>query len=214
MWTRSPKNGRGGHEVQKAVKVNTKSWTRSPKSSKDGHEVQKAVKMNTKSEKAVKVCSREGIDLPETGLAVGAVACLLGMPQSLKRPGKKFCFGNANEFPFPKASMRGLWVPVGHFARCAADEGVGFVCLSFCSPFATDTSLGAAPLNLKGMSSPSATIARLEIFSRASLLPYLLPRSPRGVFDLVGSILLALEFERAKGSKDSTSECVAFYLRR
>ncbi|PKI47441.1 hypothetical protein CRG98_032150 [Punica granatum] len=31
-WTRSPKSGKNGHEVRKAVKMDTKSWTRSPKS--------------------------------------------------------------------------------------------------------------------------------------------------------------------------------------
>ncbi|PKI70071.1 hypothetical protein CRG98_009534 [Punica granatum] len=39
-------------------------------------------------------------------------------------------------------------------------------------------------------------------------------RSPRGVFDPAGSIFLSLEFARTKGSKDSTSECVAFCLRQ
>ncbi|PKI73401.1 hypothetical protein CRG98_006171 [Punica granatum] len=36
----------------------------------------------------------------------------------------------------------------------------------------------------------------------------------KGIFDLAGSILLSLEFARAKGSKDSTSECIIFCLRR
>ncbi|PKI48876.1 hypothetical protein CRG98_030724 [Punica granatum] len=89
-WTRSPKGGKDGREVRKAVKMDVKSWTRSPKSGKDGHEVRKAVKMDMKFKK----------------------------------------------------------------------------------------------------------------------------RSPRGVFDLAGSILLSLEFARAKGLKDSTSECVAFCLHR
>ncbi|PKI74456.1 hypothetical protein CRG98_005138 [Punica granatum] len=45
--------------------------------------------------------------------------------------------------------------------------------------------------------------------------PGLLPRPLlRGVFDLTGLILLSLEFARAKGSKDSTFECVTFCLRR
>ncbi|PKI36713.1 hypothetical protein CRG98_042893 [Punica granatum] len=38
--------------------------------------------------------------------------------------------------------------------------------------------------------------------------------SPRGVFDLANSILLSLELARAKGSKDSTAECIVFCLRR
>ncbi|PKI72181.1 hypothetical protein CRG98_007450 [Punica granatum] len=49
---------------------------------------------------------------------------------------------------------------------------------------------------------------------RRTLLVRLLPRLPRGVFDLTGSIILSLEFARAKDSKDSTSECVVFRLRR
>ncbi|PKI65237.1 hypothetical protein CRG98_014386 [Punica granatum] len=36
----------------------------------------------------------------------------------------------------------------------------------------------------------------------------------KGVFDLASSILLSLEFARANGSKDSTSECVVFCLCR
>ncbi|PKI79298.1 hypothetical protein CRG98_000312 [Punica granatum] len=39
-------------------------------------------------------------------------------------------------------------------------------------------------------------------------------QSPRWVFDLAYSILLSLEFARAKGSKDLTSECIAFCLHR
>ncbi|PKI51277.1 hypothetical protein CRG98_028341 [Punica granatum] len=56
-------------------------------------------------------------------------------------------------------------------AQCAKARGDCFVYLSFYSPFATVTRLGAVPLNLKGMNSHFATTARLGIFSRASLLP-------------------------------------------
>ncbi|PKI74023.1 hypothetical protein CRG98_005586 [Punica granatum] len=56
-------------------------------------------------------------------------------------------------------------------AQYAKARGDCFVYLSFYSPFATVTHLGAVPLNLKGMNSPFATTARLGIFSRASLLP-------------------------------------------
>ncbi|PKI66592.1 hypothetical protein CRG98_013016 [Punica granatum] len=56
-------------------------------------------------------------------------------------------------------------------AQCAKAQGDCFVHLSFYSPFATVTHLGAVPLNLKGMNSPFAMTARLGIFSRASLLP-------------------------------------------
>ncbi|PKI60432.1 hypothetical protein CRG98_019173 [Punica granatum] len=44
--------------------------------------------------------------------------------------------------------------------------------------------------------------------------PFLPRPPPNGVFDLVGSILMSLEFARAKGSKDSTSECVVFCFRQ
>ncbi|PKI65917.1 hypothetical protein CRG98_013688 [Punica granatum] len=56
-------------------------------------------------------------------------------------------------------------------AQCAKAQGDCFVYLSFYSPFATVTRLGAVPLNLKGMNSPFATTVRLGNFSRASLLP-------------------------------------------
>ncbi|PKI75862.1 hypothetical protein CRG98_003777 [Punica granatum] len=56
-------------------------------------------------------------------------------------------------------------------AQCAKTQGDCFVYLSFYSPFATVTRLGAVPLNLQGMNSPFTTTARLGIFSRASLLP-------------------------------------------
>ncbi|PKI63280.1 hypothetical protein CRG98_016325 [Punica granatum] len=58
-----------------------------------------------------------------------------------------------------------------------------------------------------------AALSIIRCVRRLRTLLVMVP-SPRGVFDLTGSILLSLEFARAKGSKDSTSECVVFCLRR
>ncbi|PKI74111.1 hypothetical protein CRG98_005490 [Punica granatum] len=71
-----------------------------------------------------------------------------------------------------------------------------------------------APMSLGPFSSgcrrAAAFVTRMGNFCSNLLLP----RSPRGVFDLAGLILLPLEFARAKGSNDSTSECITFRLRR
>ncbi|OWM83662.1 hypothetical protein CDL15_Pgr004091 [Punica granatum] len=50
--------------------MDTKSWTRSPKSGKDGREVRKAVEMDTKSRKAVKCSGRRGLHCRRGGCAL------------------------------------------------------------------------------------------------------------------------------------------------
>ncbi|PKI62630.1 hypothetical protein CRG98_016982 [Punica granatum] len=76
------------------------------------------------------------------------------------------------------------------------------------------THLGAAPLNLKGKSFPFATTAPKGFPIVPLFYPSFCLARPKRVFDLAGSILLSLEFARANGSKDSTSKCIVFCLRR
>ncbi|PKI67522.1 hypothetical protein CRG98_012106 [Punica granatum] len=77
-----------------------------------------------------------------------------------------------------------------------AGEGVNLIYLSLILlSFCYGRPPWAAPLNLKGMSSPFATFAHLGIFGRGP--SYCLGR-PIRIFDLAGSILLFIEFARVK----------------
>ncbi|PKI66971.1 hypothetical protein CRG98_012636 [Punica granatum] len=161
--------------------MDSKYWIRSPESSK----YRGCYAVGTWWLASIAIC-RTIKNLLDNGISFG----LLG------RPMESFCFGDVNGGPTfrgPDARPLGLLLALhGHIE-------------TFSKVPKRLYRLFDAPVNLGPFSSGCRRAAAF-VTCMGNFVQIWLP--PNGVFDLAGSILLSVEFARAKGSNDSTSECV------